>query len=62
MPLVAYLWVAFAMNYVDRQMVYSMFPALKADLGFAGAKLGLIGSVFMWVYTCLLYTSPSPRD
>jgi len=51
MPLVAYLWVAFAMNYVDRQMVYSMFPALKADLGFAGAKLGLIGSVFMWVYT-----------
>lgn len=51
MPLVAYLWIAFAMNYVDRQMVYSMFPALKADLGFAGAKLGLIGSVFMWVYT-----------
>lgn len=51
MALVAFLWVAFALNYVDRQMVYSMFPALKADLGFAGAKLGLIGSVFMWVYT-----------
>ncbi|MBL8236205.1 MAG: MFS transporter [Bryobacterales bacterium] len=51
MPLVAYLWIAFALNYVDRQMVYSMFPALKADLGFAGAKLGLIGSIFMWVYT-----------
>ncbi len=51
MPVVAFLWVAFALNYVDRQMVYSMFPALKADLGFAGAKLGLIGSVFMWVYT-----------
>jgi MFS family permease len=51
MPLVAYLWIAFALNYMDRQMVYSMFPALKADLGFAGAKLGLIGSVFMWVYT-----------
>lgn len=51
MPFVAYLWIAFALNYIDRQMVYSMFPALKADLGFAGAKLGLIGSVFMWVYT-----------
>jgi len=50
-PLVAYLWVAFALNYVDRQMVYSMFPALTADLGFTGAKLGLIGSVFQWVYT-----------
>ena len=51
MPLVAYLWIAFALNYVDRQMVYSMFPALQADLGFAGARLGLIGSVFQWVYT-----------
>jgi len=51
MPLIAYLWIAFALNYVDRQMVYSMFPALQADLGFEGAKLGLIGSVFMWVYT-----------
>src|SRR3954451_3048515 len=51
MPLVAYLWIAFALNYVDRQMVYSMFPALKAELGFAGARLGLIGSVFQWVYT-----------
>lgn len=51
MRLVAFLWVAFALNYVDRQMVYSMFPALKADLGFEGARLGLIGSVFQWVYT-----------
>lgn len=51
MPLIGYLWIAFALNYIDRQMVYSMFPALKADLGFAGASLGLIGSIFMWVYT-----------
>ena len=51
MPLLAYLWVAFALNYVDRQMVYSMLPALQADLGFEGARLGLIGSVFQWVYT-----------
>lgn len=51
MPLVVYLWLAFALNYVDRQMVYSIFPALKAELGFDSARLGLIGSVFMWVYT-----------
>lgn len=49
--LVAFLWVAFALNYLDRQMVYSMFPALRADLGIAPAQLGLIGGVFMWVYT-----------
>ena len=30
MSLVAFLWVAFALNYVDRQMVYSMFPALQS--------------------------------
>ncbi|HYI96415.1 MAG TPA: MFS transporter [Bryobacteraceae bacterium] len=51
MKLVAFLWVAFALNYVDRQMVYSMFPALQADLGFSDVRLGLIGSVFLWVYT-----------
>ena len=51
MALIAYLWIAFALNYIDRQMVYSMFPALKADLGFSSTSLGLIGSVFMWVYT-----------
>jgi MFS transporter, Spinster family, sphingosine-1-phosphate transporter len=51
MPLLAYLWIAFALNYVDRQMVYSMLPAVQADLGFEGARLGLIGSVFQWVYT-----------
>lgn len=51
MPLLAYLWIAFALNYVDRQMVFSMLPALQSDLGFQGARLGLIGSVFQWVYT-----------
>ena len=51
MPLLAYLWIAFALNYVDRQMVYSMLPALKADLRFDVMSLGLIGSVFQWVYT-----------
>ena len=49
--LVAFLWVAFALNYLDRQMVYSMFPALRADLGIAPGRLGLIGSIFLWVYT-----------
>lgn len=49
--LALYLWVAFLLNYVDRQMVYSIFPALQKDVGFTSATLGLIGSVFLWVYT-----------
>jgi MFS family permease len=51
MPILFYLWIALALNYLDRQMVYSMFPALKADLGFDGARLGLIGGIFQWLYT-----------
>lgn len=48
---VAWLWVALGINYVDRQMVYSIFPVLKRDLSFSDAQLGLIGSLFSWVYT-----------
>lgn len=51
MRLVAFLWVAFALNYMDRQMVFSIFPALSRDLGFTSSQLGLIGSVFGWIYT-----------
>jgi MFS family permease len=49
--LVALLWLALGINYLDRQMVYSNFPALKADLRFTDAQLGLIGSVFSWIYS-----------
>jgi MFS family permease len=48
--LVALLWIALGLNYVDRQMVFSIYPALRADLGFTPTQLGLIGSVFTWVY------------
>ena len=51
MALVALLWVALALNYIDRQMVFSIFPALKRELAFTDVQLGLIGSVFTWVYS-----------
>lgn len=51
MALVALLWVALALNYIDRQMVFSIFPALKRDLQFTDVQLGLVGSVFTWVYS-----------
>ncbi len=50
-PLVAFLWIALCLNYVDRQMVFSIYPALRADIGFSAVQLGLIGSVFTWVYS-----------
>ncbi len=48
--LVGFLWIALALNYLDRQMAYSIFPVLKTDLGFSDAQLGLVGSVFSSIY------------
>ena len=48
--LVAFLWFAYFLNYCDRQAVFSMFPVLKAELGFSDSQLGLIGAYFLWVY------------
>ena len=47
---VALLWVAFALNYIDRQIIFSIFPALRSELGFTDAQLGLAGSAFGWIY------------
>jgi predicted MFS family arabinose efflux permease len=47
---VALLWVAFALNYVDRQVIFSIFPALRSQLGFTDAQLGFSGSAFVWIY------------
>ena len=44
------MWVAYLLNYSDRQVVFSIFPILKSDLGFSNTQLGLTGSVFLWVY------------
>ena len=48
---VALLWATFLLNYIDRQMVFSIYPSLRAGLGFTSGQLGLIGSTFLWVYS-----------
>jgi MFS family permease len=47
---VGFLWLTFLLNYVDRQLVFSIFPVLRRELGFTDAQLGLAGSVFIWTY------------
>lgn len=47
---VAFMWVAYFLNYCDRQAVFAMFPALRAELAMDDAQLGLVGAVFLWVY------------
>ena len=59
---VALLWVTYFLNYIDRQVVFSIFPALKADLHFSDTQLGLIGSVFTWVYSICMAVSGRAAD
>jgi predicted MFS family arabinose efflux permease len=43
------------LNYIDRQIVYAVFPPLQTELGLSDTQLGLLASSFMWVY---LSTAP----
>jgi len=47
------LWLLFAvnlLNYIDRQILFAVFPAVKVDLHLSDTQLGLLASAFMWVY------------
>ncbi|MEO6982588.1 MAG: MFS transporter, partial [Edaphobacter sp.] len=45
------LWFAYLLNYLDRQIVFSVLPQLRTQLGFSNTQLGLIGAIFLWVYS-----------
>lgn len=48
--LVALLWVVAVLNYIDRQAIFSVFPLLEAELKVPAVQLGLLTTVFAWVY------------
>jgi MFS transporter, Spinster family, sphingosine-1-phosphate transporter len=43
------------LNYIDRQILFAIFPPVQAALGLSDTQLGLLASAFMWVY---LTTAP----
>ena len=47
---VAVLWVVACLNYLDRQVIFSVFPLLKAEMRASDLELGLLSTVFLWVY------------
>jgi MFS family permease len=47
---VGLLWVVWLLNYLDRQVVFSLFPLLRHDLNLSDLQLGLLGTSFLWVY------------
>ncbi|HVJ07243.1 MAG TPA: MFS transporter [Acidisarcina sp.] len=47
---VGLLWVVAALNYLDRQVIFSLFPLLRTDLHVTSMQLGFLGTAFLWVY------------
>ncbi|GFO69846.1 MFS transporter [Geomonas limicola] len=41
------------LNYIDRQVLFAVFPLLKADLNLSDTALGFLGSAFMLSYMML---------
>lgn len=48
--LVGWMWIAYFLNYCDRQAVFAMFKVLKTDLAMTDTQLGLTGAFFLWIY------------
>jgi MFS family permease len=46
----AILFGANLLNYIDRQVIYAVFPLIKSDLKISDTALGSLGSVFMICY------------
>ena len=51
--LIGLLWVVALLNYIDRQVIFSVLPLVKADLKLTDVELGLLSGVFLWVYGIL---------
>ena len=47
---VGMLWLVCVLNYADRQVISAIFPVLEKEFGFSKFQLGMIGSMFIWVY------------
>jgi predicted MFS family arabinose efflux permease len=47
---VGLLWFVWLLNYLDRQVIFSVFPPLQRELGLSNVQLGLLGTSFLWVY------------
>jgi MFS family permease len=51
--LVGLLWAIALLNYIDRQVVFSLFPLLRSELRLSSVQLGLLSTVFLWIYGVL---------
>ncbi len=47
---VGLLWVVALLNYLDRQLIFSVFPLVQAELELSSVQLGLLSTAFLWMY------------
>jgi predicted MFS family arabinose efflux permease len=47
---VGLLWVVACLNYLDRQVIFSLFPLIRSEMKVDDFQLGLLSTVFLWVY------------
>src|SRR5208282_6817711 len=47
---VGMLWSISFFDYADRQGIFSLFPLLEKEMHLTPIQLGLLGSVFAWIY------------
>lgn len=59
---IALFWFAYFLNQADRQVLFSVFPLIQSELGIDNTKLGLMGSVFFWVYAVMVPIAGSLGD
>ena len=48
--LVGFLWLIWLLNYLDRQVIFSLFPLLGKELNLTDVQLGMVSTSFLWVY------------
>ena len=47
-------WLIYFFNQADRQVIYSVLPLIKRELGLSDTELGLMSSAFFWVFAVLV--------
>jgi MFS family permease len=47
---VGLLWGVALLNYLDRQVIFSLFPLIRADLRLSSIELGFLSTAFLWTY------------
>lgn len=47
---VGLLWAVALLNYLDRQLIFSLFPLIREDLHLSNLELGFLSTAFLWTY------------